>query len=102
VRACEDKSKNISFHLHITCSALNRITGVAHTEDVFYLFNSSAYQHGLMRSDQEYSLSQILTDMFANYASTGYEQTYLSDKDRVIINPPITNQNDLNSAFKLI
>lgn len=45
--------------------------GVVHTEDLFYVFNSSVFHDGFRRNDPEYRLSEIMTNLISNFARHG-------------------------------
>lgn len=50
--------------------------GVSHLDDLIYLFNNTEYYPTLSREDEEFTVSQIITGMWANFARTGYVNSY--------------------------
>lgn len=60
-----------NYNLGQVFGAAKQEWGVVHTEDLFFIFNSSIFHHGFKRNDPEYKLSEIVTNLLANFAKFG-------------------------------
>jgi hypothetical protein len=47
------------------------ILGVAHSEDLYYIFNASTYIEGFKQQDKEAELSKILINLVTNFVTKG-------------------------------
>jgi len=51
--------------------------GVSHLDDLIYLFNNTAYypSTAFKVGDEEYNMAKLMTGIWANFATHGYENT---------------------------
>ncbi|ODN02960.1 Venom carboxylesterase-6 [Orchesella cincta] len=63
--------KGQNYNLGEVFGAAKSEWGVVHTEDLFYMFNSSVFHHGFKRKDPEYKMSEIMTNLIGNFAKNG-------------------------------
>ncbi|ODM96612.1 Venom carboxylesterase-6 [Orchesella cincta] len=75
--------------------------GASHLNDLVYQFNNTAYYPELKLEDEEYKLSQIMNNMWSNFATHG--KPYLSNSGQIKdIWEPIDQSENLDSPLKFL